>query len=73
MKVEVISPDANVGDVLGDLNARRAQIEDAGGMARRDPARRSRGGRRASSHRLRDIVAAFATAGAQGVDGGDVR
>jgi len=30
MKVEVISPEANVGDVLGDLNARRAQIEDVG-------------------------------------------
>jgi elongation factor G len=30
MKVEVISPEANVGDELGDLNARRAQIEDVG-------------------------------------------
>jgi elongation factor G len=30
MKVEVIAPEANVGDVLGDLNARRAQIEDVG-------------------------------------------
>jgi elongation factor G len=30
MKVEVICPEANVGDVLGDLNARRAQIEDVG-------------------------------------------
>jgi len=30
MKVEIISPEANVGDVLGDLNARRAQIEDVG-------------------------------------------
>jgi elongation factor G len=30
MRVEVISPEANVGDVLGDLNARRAQIEDVG-------------------------------------------
>jgi elongation factor G len=30
MKVEVISPEANVGDVLGDLNARRAQIDDVG-------------------------------------------
>jgi elongation factor G len=30
MGVEVISPEANVGDVLGDLNARRAQIEDVG-------------------------------------------
>lgn len=30
MKVEVTSPEANVGDVLGDLNARRAQIEDVG-------------------------------------------
>jgi elongation factor G len=28
MKVEVTSPEANVGDVLGDLNARHAQIED---------------------------------------------
>jgi elongation factor G len=28
MKVEVTAPEANVGDVLGDLNARRAQIED---------------------------------------------
>jgi elongation factor G len=30
MRVEVISPEASVGDVLGDLNARRAQIEDVG-------------------------------------------
>jgi elongation factor G len=30
MRVEIISPEANVGDVLGDLNARRAQIEDVG-------------------------------------------
>jgi len=30
MKVEVIAPEASVGDVLGDLNARRAQIEDVG-------------------------------------------
>jgi elongation factor G len=30
MKVEVTCPDANVGDVLGDLNARRGQIEDVG-------------------------------------------
>jgi elongation factor G len=30
MKVEVIAPEANVGDVLGDLNARRARIEDVG-------------------------------------------
>ena len=30
MKVEVICPEANVGDVLGDLNARRGQIEDVG-------------------------------------------
>jgi elongation factor G len=30
MKVEVIAPESNVGDVLGDLNARRAQIEDVG-------------------------------------------
>jgi len=30
MRVEVTSPEANVGDVLGDLNARRAQIEDVG-------------------------------------------
>jgi elongation factor G len=30
MKVEIISPEPNVGDVLGDLNARRAQIEDVG-------------------------------------------
>jgi elongation factor G len=28
MKVEVTAPEANVGDVLGDLNARHAQIED---------------------------------------------
>jgi elongation factor G len=28
MKVEVTTPEANVGDVLGDLNARHAQIED---------------------------------------------
>lgn len=30
MKVEVTAPEANVGDVLGDLNARRARIEDVG-------------------------------------------
>ncbi len=30
MKVEVTCPEANVGDVLGDLNARRGQIEDVG-------------------------------------------
>jgi elongation factor G len=30
MRVEVIAPEANIGDVLGDLNARRAQIEDVG-------------------------------------------
>jgi elongation factor G len=30
MRVEITSPEANVGDVLGDLNARRAQIEDVG-------------------------------------------
>jgi elongation factor G len=30
MRVEVVSPEASVGDVLGDLNARRAQIEDVG-------------------------------------------
>ncbi|MDB4981180.1 MAG: translation elongation factor [Myxococcales bacterium] len=30
MRVEVTSPEASVGDVLGDLNARRAQIEDVG-------------------------------------------
>jgi elongation factor G len=30
MRVEVICPESNVGDVLGDLNARRAQIEDVG-------------------------------------------
>ena len=30
MKLEVITPDAHVGDVLGDLNSRRAQIEDVG-------------------------------------------
>jgi elongation factor G len=30
MLVEVSCPEANVGDVLGDLNARRAQIEDVG-------------------------------------------
>jgi elongation factor G len=30
MNVEVISPEQNVGDVLGDLNARRAQILDVG-------------------------------------------
>jgi len=28
MKVEVTAPESNVGDVLGDLNARHAQIED---------------------------------------------
>ncbi len=30
MKVEVTAPEANIGDVLGDLNARRARIEDVG-------------------------------------------
>ncbi len=30
MRVEVTAPEAHVGDVLGDLNARRAQIEDVG-------------------------------------------
>ncbi|HEY0714012.1 MAG TPA: elongation factor G [Polyangia bacterium] len=30
MSVEVTSPEQNVGDVLGDLNARRAQIVDVG-------------------------------------------
>jgi elongation factor G len=30
MKVEVTAPEANVGDVLSDLNARRARIEDVG-------------------------------------------
>ena len=30
MRVEIIAPENNVGDVLGDLNARRAQIEDVG-------------------------------------------
>ncbi|HXI57246.1 MAG TPA: elongation factor G, partial [Polyangia bacterium] len=30
MRVEVSCPETNVGDVLGDLNARRAQIEDVG-------------------------------------------
>ncbi|HEY0707554.1 MAG TPA: elongation factor G [Polyangia bacterium] len=30
MNVEVTSPEQNVGDVLGDLNARRAQIVDVG-------------------------------------------
>ncbi len=30
MRVEVTAPETNVGDVLGDLNARRAQIEDVG-------------------------------------------
>jgi elongation factor G len=30
MRVEVTAPEQHVGDVLGDLNARRAQIEDVG-------------------------------------------
>ncbi|MCG5054261.1 MAG: elongation factor G [Myxococcales bacterium] len=30
MRVEISAPESNVGDVLGDLNARRAQIEDVG-------------------------------------------
>ena len=30
MKVEVTAPEANVGGVVGDLNARRARIEDVG-------------------------------------------
>ena len=27
MKVEVLCPDANLGDIIGDLNSRRASIE----------------------------------------------
>jgi hypothetical protein len=49
------------------------RTEAEGGVARRSSARRSRGGGRAEAHRLRDIVATFAAAGAKGVDGGDVR
>jgi elongation factor G len=30
MKVEVTAPEANVGGVVGDLNARHARIEDVG-------------------------------------------
>ena len=30
MEVEVVVPEENLGDVLGDLSARRAQIEDVG-------------------------------------------
>jgi elongation factor G len=30
MRIEVTAPEQNVGDVLGDLNARRAQIQDVG-------------------------------------------
>ena len=30
MRVEITAPETNLGDVLGDLNARRAQIEDVG-------------------------------------------
>jgi elongation factor G len=30
MKVEITCPESNVGDVLGDLNVRRGQIEDVG-------------------------------------------
>jgi len=30
MKVEVTSPESNIGDVLGDLNARHARIEEVG-------------------------------------------
>jgi elongation factor G len=30
MKVEITCPEANVGDVMGDLNARRGQIEELG-------------------------------------------
>jgi elongation factor G len=30
MRVEIMCPEPSVGDVLGDLNARRAQIEDVG-------------------------------------------
>jgi elongation factor G len=30
MKCEVITPEANMGDVIGDLNSRRAQIQDMG-------------------------------------------
>jgi elongation factor G len=28
MKVEVITPEANMGDVIGDLNSKRAQINE---------------------------------------------
>jgi len=30
MKVEITCPEANVGDVIGDMNARRGQIEELG-------------------------------------------
>ncbi|MDE2040604.1 MAG: elongation factor G [Elusimicrobia bacterium] len=30
MKCEVLTPEANMGDVIGDLNSRRAQIQDMG-------------------------------------------
>jgi elongation factor G len=30
MRCEVITPEANMGDVIGDLNSRRAQIQDMG-------------------------------------------
>ena len=30
VEVEITCPEANVGDVLGDLNTRRGQIEDVG-------------------------------------------
>ncbi|KKS61952.1 MAG: Elongation factor G [Candidatus Collierbacteria bacterium GW2011_GWE2_42_48] len=36
MKVEVTTPEANMGDIIGDLSARRAQI---GGTAQRGNAR----------------------------------
>ena len=40
MKVDVFVPDANVGDVIGDLNRRRGMIEEPG--VERRPASASR-------------------------------
>lgn len=67
----VKGPGRSFGSSRRGDGGKRAEV--AGGVARRDSSRRPGGGRGAEAHRLRDLVAAFAAAGAQGVDGGDVR
>ena len=36
MKVEVVTPEEYMGDVIGDLNSRRGQIAGTGGSRHRD-------------------------------------